>query len=169
MIRETLPEDLSHIEVWLSNPNNRMAHTGTDFQWSDFDDVEQAELSPTLAKHVRSHTLVAEGTAVGIVVTYPTFDYPWVWHLEVFVDPLERSAGYGLELLTFAIDDLFQNTFCTVLEGTIAEDNQASLAAFCKFGDVIVGRIDNYFMRRDSAKVAAIRVAMTKEQWNARV
>ena len=169
MIRETIPEDFSRIEEWLSNLDNRRAHTGTDLQWSDFDDVEHAEMSPTLVKHVRSHTLVAENAVVGIVVTYPTFDYPWVWHLEVFVDPLMRSSGYGLELLNFAIDDLFKNTFCTVLEGTIAEDNEGSIAAFRKFGDVIVGRIENYFMRRDSTKVAAIRVAMTKEEWYARI
>lgn len=169
MIRKTLPDDFSQIEAWLLDAKNRLSHAGTDLEWRDFDDVEQAELSSTVMKHTRSHTLAVDDMVLGVVVTYPTIEFPWVWHLEVFVDPSARTAGHGMDLLNFAIDDLFRNTFCTVLEGTIAEDNHASLAAFSKFGDVVVGRIENYFMRRDAKKAAAIRVAMTKEQWDARL
>lgn len=167
MIRLTRPDDLDLIETWLTDASNLREHTGTDFQWKDFDDVDHPEMSGTVARHVRSHTITDDsGDSVGFVVTYPTLNYPWVWNLEVFVAPRARSAGFGSDLLNFAIDDLFSNTFCTVLEGTIAEDNDSSLAAFRKFGDVIVGRIDGYFKRKNSADVAAIRVAMTKEKWN---
>lgn len=170
MIRKTHPDDLGLIESWLTDAGNLLEHTGTDFQWRDFDDVDHPEMSATVARHVRSHTITDEsGDTVGLVVTYPTLNYPWVWNLEVFVAPVARSAGYGSDLLNFAIDDLFGNTFCTVLEGTIAEDNKASLAAFRKFGDVVIGRIDGYFKRKNSANVGAIRVAMTKEKWNGNV
>lgn len=166
MIRKTSSEDLNLIESWLTDTGSLIEHTGTDFRWRDFDDIDQPEISATVARHIRSHTITGEhGDAVGLVVTYPTLDYPWVWNLEVFVAPTARSSGRGSDLLNFAIDDLFSNTFCTVLEGTIAEDNKASLAAFRKFGDVVIGRIDGYFKRKNSTDVGAIRVALTKEKW----
>lgn len=164
-VRKTEPDDYSTFRGWLTTTENVISYTGTDFSWEDFDDSDNPEMSATVARHIRSHTMVDDrGTALGLVVAYPNFDYPWVWNLEVFVDPAERSAGRGSELLRFAVNDLFNNTFCTVLEGIIAEDNDASLAAFQKFGDV-VGRINGYFKRKESADVGGIRVALTKEAW----
>jgi hypothetical protein len=170
MIRPTQPEDIIQVRTWLTDEKNLLAHTGTDLRWKDFVRDEEPEMSATVAKHVRSYAMTdARDKAMGVVITYPTLDYPWVWNLEIFIAQEARKSGRGFSLLKFAIDDLFRNTFCEVLEGTIAEDNKASLAAFQKFGNIVVGRIEGYFKRKNSTSVAAIRVAMTKEIWNDKI
>ena len=76
MIRKTHPDDLGLIESWLTDAGNLLEHTGTDFQWRDFDDVDHPEMSATVARHVRSHTITDEsGDTVGLVVTYPCLLY----------------------------------------------------------------------------------------------
>lgn len=93
-VRKTEPDDYSTFRGWLTTTENVISYTGTDFSWEDFDDSDNPEMSATVARHIRSHTMVDDrGTALGLVVAYPNFDYPWVWTSKCSLIQLKGRPG----------------------------------------------------------------------------
>lgn len=165
LIRNVEKSDYSEIAKWLQSDDALLQYVGSDLTWIDFDPEADIQNSPCVEKNMRGHVLILEDSLIGAVFTYPQFSYPWCWGLEVFINPEFRSSGIGFDLTKFAISDVFENSFCTLVTGMIADDNPASLKMFGKFGDVVVGHIDNFFERKSESMGATI-VAMRREQWH---
>lgn len=165
IIRSIEASDYAVIAEWLQSDETLLQYVGSDLTWFDFDPESEVINSPCVEKNMRGHVLIENDNLIGAVFTYPQFSYPWCWGLEVFVSPKYRSIGVGFDLTKYGISDAFDNSFCTLVTGMIADDNPASLNMFGKFGDVVVGHIDDFFERK-STNMGATLVAMKKERWN---